>query len=92
MPNQTAAWNAAAVAHLVTPQMRRGELTTVPTSATPLETRWYVTALAPAHRSPAVSTLLDFLAGPTAGHLLRSPETGVPHAHFRPQIHHTLPR
>ncbi|MFB9962525.1 LysR family transcriptional regulator [Sinosporangium siamense] len=99
-PNQTAAWNAAAdgagvapaIAHLVTPQMRRGELATVPTAATPMETCWYATTLEPAVRSPAATALLDFLAGGAATQLMRSPEAGVPKAFFRPQVSVTLPR
>src|SRR5262249_57324808 len=52
-PNQTAAWAAAAdgdgvapgVAHLLSHQLRRGELRPGETAATPMEATWYASSL-----------------------------------------------
>jgi len=96
--NQTAAWQAAAegggvapaVAHLVAPQLRRGELSVLETPATPMEVCWHVTTLPPDRRSPAASALRRFLGTPDAMQLMRTPATGVPPSRFRPPLYVTL--
>ncbi|MFG1706175.1 LysR family transcriptional regulator [Nonomuraea sp. M3C6] len=93
--NQTAAWKAAAggagvapaTAHLVTSQVRRGELVAIDTAATPLPAYWYATTLEPANRSAAAGTFLDFLTTPAATQVMRSPDDGIPRSRFRPPIH-----
>jgi len=97
-PNQTAAWAAAAsgagvapaLAHLVSSQLRRGELTTVDTPATPVESTWHVTSLRSERRSPAASALRRFLGTPEAMHLMRTPGVGVPPSRFRPPVYVTI--
>jgi DNA-binding transcriptional LysR family regulator len=97
-PNQTAAWAAAAsgagvapaLAHLVSSQLRRGELTTVDTPATPVESTWHVTSLRSERRSPAASALRRFLGTPEAMHLMRTPSVGVPPSRFRPPVYVTI--
>ena len=97
-PNQTAAWAAAAsgagvapaLAHLVSSQLRRGELTMVDTPATPVESTWHVTSLRSERRSPAASALRRFLGTPEAMHLMRTPSVGVPPSRFRPPVYVTI--
>lgn len=97
-PNQTAAWAAAAagagvapaLAHLVSSQLRRGELTMVDTPATPAESIWHVTSLRSERRSPAASALRRFLGTPEAMHLMRTPSVGVPPSRFRPPVYVTI--
>ena len=97
-PNQTAAWAAAAsgggvapaLAHLVSSQLRRGELTMVDTPATPVESTWHVTSLRSERRSPAASALRRFLSTPEAMHLMRTPSVGVPPSRFRPPVYVTI--
>jgi DNA-binding transcriptional LysR family regulator len=96
--NETAAWAAAAggngvapaVASLVQPQIRRGELHVVPTDMTPANGCWYVTTLRPERRTRAVSYLRNFLATPDAMQLMCAPGTGVPPSKFRPPVYVTI--
>ncbi|NUP83314.1 MAG: LysR family transcriptional regulator [Nonomuraea sp.] len=93
--NQTAAWKAAAegagvapaTAHLVASQVRRGELVPIETAATPMPAYWYATALAPAARSAAAGTFLDFLTTPMATQIMRMPDDGIPRSRFRSPVH-----
>jgi DNA-binding transcriptional LysR family regulator len=97
-PNQTAAWAAAAdgagvapaVEHLVTQQLRRGELSLAEVPGTPMEACWYVTVLERQRRSVAASALRRFLSTPEAMHLMRSPTAGVPPSRFRPPVYVTI--
>jgi DNA-binding transcriptional LysR family regulator len=97
-PNQTAAWAAAAdgagvapaVEHLVNHQLRRGELSLVDVTGTPLDACWHVTLLERQHRSAAANALRRFLATPEAMHLMRSPAAGVPPSRFRPPVYVTI--
>jgi LysR family transcriptional regulator, low CO2-responsive transcriptional regulator len=97
-PNQTAAWAAAAdgagvapaAAHLVSHQLRRGELSVVTVPGTPMDACWHVTTL-PRERRPAVaSSLRHFLGTPEAMHLMRSPTEGMPPSRFRPPVYVTI--
>ncbi|MEV0387126.1 LysR family transcriptional regulator [Nonomuraea sp. NPDC050643] len=93
--NQAAAWKAAAegagvapaTAHLVTSQLRRGDLVVVETAATPLPAYWYATTLDPATRSATAGTFLDFLTTPAATQVMRTPHDGIPRSRFRPPVH-----
>lgn len=97
-PNQTAAWAAAAdgegvapgVAHLLTHQLRRGELRVVETAATPMEATWYASSLPRSLRPSVVSSLRHFLATPEAMQLMRAPHGGVPPSAFRPPVYVTI--
>jgi LysR family transcriptional regulator, low CO2-responsive transcriptional regulator len=97
-PNQTAAWAAAAdgagvapaAAHLVTHQLRRGELTVVTVPGTPMDACWHVTTLQRERRSAAASSLRHFLGTPEAMHLMRSPTEGMPPSRFRPPVYVTI--
>ena len=97
-PNQTAAWAAAAdgagvapaVEHLVTQQLRRGELSLVDVPGSPMEACWHVTLLERQHRSAAASALRRFLGTPEAMQLMRSPAAGVPPSRFRPPVYVTI--
>ena len=97
-PNQTAAWAAAAdgagvapaVEHLVSHQLRRGELSLVELPGTPVDTCWHVTLLERQHRSTAANALRRFLGTPEAMHLMRSPAAGVPPSRFRPPVYVTI--
>jgi DNA-binding transcriptional LysR family regulator len=97
-PSQTAAWAAAAdgagvapaPAHLVSTQVRRGELRIVHTTATPADATWYVTTLCPERRSSAAESFLQFLRGATAMRVMREPGSGVPPSKFRPPVYVTL--
>ena len=83
-PNQTAAWAAAAdgagvapaVEHLVTQQLRRGELSLVDVPGTPVDGCWHVTLLERQHRSTVASALRRFLTTPEAMQLMRAPTAG----------------
>ena len=98
LPNQTAAWAAAAdgagvapaVEHLVTQQLRRGELSLVDLPGAPVEACWHATLLERHQRSTAASALRRFLGTPEAMHLMRSPAAGVPPSRFRPPVYVTL--
>ncbi|MEU4096492.1 LysR family transcriptional regulator [Streptomyces sp. NPDC026673] len=97
-PHQTAAWEAAAegagvapaVAHLVTPRLRRDELRLLDTPATPADATWFATVLPPGLRSPATDVFLHFLHTAAATRLMGAPGTGVAPSRFRPAIHVTL--
>jgi len=95
-PNQTAAWAAAAdgtgvapaVAHLVSHQVRRGELRVA--DIPPMEATWYATTL-PRDRRPGVAgSLRHFLGTPEAMQLMREPRGGVPVSRFRPPVYVTI--
>lgn len=96
--NQTAAWAAAAdgagvapaAAHLVTHQVRRGELSLVDLPAPPVDASWYATMLARERRTTAASALRSFLNTPEAMRLMRSPAAGVPPSRFRPPVYVTI--
>jgi DNA-binding transcriptional LysR family regulator len=97
-PNQTAAWAAAAdgdgvapgVAHLLTHQLRRGELRLAETTATPMEATWYVSSLPRGLRPGVAGSLRQFLSTPEAMHLMRAPHGGVPPSAFRPPVYVTI--
>ena len=97
-PNQTAAWAAAAdgagvapaVEHLVTQQLRRGELSLVDVPGTPVDGCWHVTLLERQHRSTVASALRRFLTTPEAMQLIRAPTAGVPPSRFRPPVYVTI--
>lgn len=96
-PNQTAAWAAAAdgggvapaVAHLVSHQIRRGELRAAD-GVQAMESAWYATTL-PRDRRPGVAgSLRHFLGTPEAMQLMREPRGGVPVSRFRPPVYVTI--
>jgi DNA-binding transcriptional LysR family regulator len=97
-PNQTAAWAAAAdgtgaapaVEHLVSHQLRRGELSLVDLPGCRMDACWHVTLLERQHQSPAASSLRRYLTTPEAMHLMRSPAGGVPPSRFRPPVYVTI--
>ncbi|MFF3687106.1 LysR family transcriptional regulator [Streptomyces sp. NPDC002187] len=97
-PNQTATWAAAAegagvapaLAHLVSPRIRRDELRMLETPATPSDATWHATVLRPEHRSPATDAFVHFLHTPAATRIMRAPGAGVPPSHFRPPVYVTL--
>jgi LysR family transcriptional regulator, low CO2-responsive transcriptional regulator len=84
-PSQT-----AAIEHLVSQQLRRGELSLVDVPGLPIEACWYATLLERQHRSTAASALRRFLGTPEAMQLMRSPGTGVPPSRFRPPVYVTI--
>src|SRR5579872_3191688 len=94
-PNQTAAWAAAAdgsgvapaVAHLVSHQVRRGELCVL--DLPPAETCWYATTLSRDRRAGVAGSLRRFLGTPEAMQLMREPGGGVPVSRFRPPVYVT---
>jgi len=96
--SQTAAWAAAAdgagvapaVEHLVSHQLRRGELSLVDLPGFPVEECWYVTLLERERRSAAASALRRFLGTPEAMQLMRSPAAGVPPSRFKPPVYVTI--
>ena len=97
-PSQTAAWAAAAagngvapaVEHLVSQQVRRGELSLVELPGVPVEATWHATMLERQHRSTAASALRRFLGTPEAMQLMRSPAAGVPPSRFKPPVYVTI--
>jgi DNA-binding transcriptional LysR family regulator len=97
-PNQTAAWAAAAdgagvapaVEHLVTQQLRRGELSLAEVPGTPVAGCWHATLLERQGRSAVASSLRRFLTTPEAMHLMRAPAAGVPPSRFRPPVYVTI--
>jgi DNA-binding transcriptional LysR family regulator len=97
-PNQTAAWAAAAggagvapaIAHLVAPQLRRGELSIVDVPAAPVETCWHVSTLEPDRRPASAGSLRQFLGTPEAMQLMRQPGAGLPPSRFRPPVYVTI--
>jgi LysR family transcriptional regulator, low CO2-responsive transcriptional regulator len=98
MPSQTAAWAAAAdgagvapaIEHLVSQQLRRGELSLVELPGLPAEAIWYATLLERGRRATAASALRRFLGTPEAMHLMRSPSAGVPPSRFKPPVYVTI--
>jgi DNA-binding transcriptional LysR family regulator len=96
--SQTAAWAAAAdgagvapaIEHLVSHQLRRGELSLVDLPGFPVEECWYVTLLERERRSTAASALRRFLGTPEAMQLMRSPAAGVPPSRFKPPVYVTI--
>ncbi|HEX4833331.1 MAG TPA: LysR family transcriptional regulator [Trebonia sp.] len=98
LPSQTAAWAAAAdgggvapaIEHLVTHQVRRGELALVEMAGVPSEEIWHATLLDRDHRTGATSALRRFLATPEALQLIRSPVAGVPPSRFKPPVYVTI--
>jgi len=97
-PSQTAAWAAAAdgagvapaVEHLVSQQLRRGELALVDVPGLPAEACWHVTTLQRELRSGSASALRRFLSTPEAMQLMRSPAAGIPPSRFRPPVYVTI--
>jgi DNA-binding transcriptional LysR family regulator len=97
-PNQTAAWAAAAdgagvapaVEHLVSQQLRRGELSLADVPGAPVDGCWHVTLLERQHRSTVASALRRFLTTPEAMQLMRAPTAGVPPSRFRPPVYVTI--
>jgi DNA-binding transcriptional LysR family regulator len=98
MPSQTAAWAAAAdgagvapaIEHLVSHQLRRGELSLVDVPGLPLNECWYATLLERNFRSTAAGALRRFLGTPEAMQLMRSPAAGVPPSRFKPPVYVTI--
>jgi DNA-binding transcriptional LysR family regulator len=98
MPSQTAAWAAAAdgagvapaIEHLVSHQLRRGELSLVDVPGLPLNECWYTTMLERDYRGTAASALRRFLGTPEAMQLMRSPSAGVPPSRFKPPVYVTI--
>jgi DNA-binding transcriptional LysR family regulator len=96
--SQTAAWAAAAdgsgvapaIEHLVSHQVRRGELSLVDLPGFPVEECWHVTLLERERRSTAASALRRFLSTPEAMQLMRSPAAGVPPSRFKPPVYVTI--
>ena len=96
--SQTAAWAAAAdgagvapaIEHLVSHQLRRGELSLVDLPGFPVEECWYATLLERERRSTAASALRRFLGTPEAMQLMRSPAAGVPPSRFKPPVYVTI--
>jgi DNA-binding transcriptional LysR family regulator len=97
-PSQTAAWAAAAdgggvslaVEHLVSHQLRRGELSLADVPGPPVEGCWFVTMLERQQRSTVASSLRRFLSTPEAMQLMRAPAAGVPPSRFRPPVYVTI--
>jgi LysR family transcriptional regulator, low CO2-responsive transcriptional regulator len=98
LPSQTAAWAAAAdgagvapaIEHLVSQQLRRGELSLLEVPGMPTEECWYATLLDRDHRSTAAGALRRFVGTPEAMHLMRSPAAGVPPSRFKPPVYVTI--
>jgi LysR family transcriptional regulator, low CO2-responsive transcriptional regulator len=98
LPSQTAAWAAAAdgagvapaIEHLVSQQLRRGELSLVDMPGLPVEECWYATSLDREYRSTAAGALRRFLGTPEAMQLMRSPAAGVPPSRFKPPVYVTI--
>jgi DNA-binding transcriptional LysR family regulator len=96
--SQTAAWAAAAdgagvapaIEHLVSHQLRRGDLSLVDLPGLPAEECWHVTMLERERRSTAASALRRFLGTPEAMQLMRSPTAGVPPSRFKPPVYVTI--
>ena len=98
LPSQTATWAAAAdgtgvapaIEHLVSPQLRRGELSLVEIPGIPAEECWYATFLERDYRSRAAGALRRFLGTPDAMQVMRSPAAGVPPSRFKPPVYVTI--
>jgi LysR family transcriptional regulator, low CO2-responsive transcriptional regulator len=97
-PSQTAAWAAAAdgagvapaVEHLVSQQLRRGELALVDVPGMPADACWHVITLQRELRSSSASALRRFLGTPEAMQLMRAPTAGIPPSRFRPPVYVTI--
>jgi DNA-binding transcriptional LysR family regulator len=97
-PSQTAAWAAAAdgagvapaIEHLVSHQLRRGELSLIDLPGFPAEECWYATLLERERRSTVASVLRRFLGTPEAMQLMRSPVAGVSPSRFKPPVYVTI--
>jgi DNA-binding transcriptional LysR family regulator len=97
-PSQTAAMAAVAdgngvsvaVEHLVSQQLRRGELSLVEVPGSPGQGCWYATLLERQQRSAVASSLRRFLSTPEAMQLMRAPAAGVPPSRFRPPVYVTI--
>jgi DNA-binding transcriptional LysR family regulator len=97
-PSQTAAWAAAAdgagvapaIEHLVSHQLRRGDLSLIDLPGLPAEECWHATLLERERRSTAASALRRFLGTPEAMQLMRSPTAGVPPSRFKPPVYVTI--
>jgi DNA-binding transcriptional LysR family regulator len=97
-PSQTAAWAAAAdgagvapaIEHLVSQQLRRGELSLIDLPGFPVEECWYATLLERDRRSTSASALRRFLGTPEAMQLMRSPAAGVSPSRFKPPVYVTI--
>jgi LysR family transcriptional regulator, low CO2-responsive transcriptional regulator len=97
-PSQTSAWAAAAdgggvslaVEHLVTHQLRRGELALVDMPGSPASGCWHITMLERQQRSAVASSLRRFLSTPEAMQLMRAPAAGVPPSRFKPPVYVTI--
>jgi len=97
-PSQTAAWAAAAdgagvapaIEHLVSHQLRRGDLSLIDLPGLPAEECWQATLLERERRSTAASALRRFLSTPEAMQLMRSPTAGVPPSRFKPPVYVTI--
>jgi DNA-binding transcriptional LysR family regulator len=97
-PSQTAAWAAAAdgagvapaIEHLVSHQLRRGELSLIDLPGFPVEECWHATLLERERRSTAASALRRFLGTPEAMQLMRSPAAGVSPSRFKPPVYVTI--
>jgi DNA-binding transcriptional LysR family regulator len=98
LPSQSAAWSAAAdgagvataIEHLVSHQVRRGELAFVDMAGVPADEVWYATMLERDHRGTAASALRRFLSTPEAMQVIRSPAAGVPPSRFKPPVYVTI--
>ncbi len=96
--SQTAAWAAAAdgagvapaIEHLVSHQLRRGDLSLIDLPGLPAEECWHATLLERERRSTAASALRRFLGTPEAMQLMRSPTAGVPPSRFKPPVYVTI--
>lgn len=97
-PSQTAAWAAAAdgagvapaIEHLVSQQLRRGELSLVDVPGLPAQACWFATLLERQHRSNAATAMRRFLGTAEAMQLMRSPGVGVSPSRFRPPVYVTI--
>lgn len=98
LPSQTAAWAAAAdgggvtpaIEHLVSAQLRRGELSLVEMPGLPAEECWHATFLERDYRSSAAGALRRFLGTPDAMQVMRAPAAGVPPSRFKPPVYVTI--
>jgi DNA-binding transcriptional LysR family regulator len=98
LPSQSAAWSAAAdgqgvataIEHLVSHQVRRGELALIDIPGVPAEAVWHVTTLERDLRTTAAGALRRFLSTPEAMRVIRSPAVGVPPSRFRPPVYVTI--
>jgi molybdate transport repressor ModE-like protein len=97
-PSQAAAWGSAAqghgvapaVAHLVAPELARGELVPLDVDGTPVELLWHATMLEPGRSTPATAALRRFVGSPDATHAMHAPAGGVPPSRFRPPVYVTI--